>query len=101
MGSRRASASHLWLRGLGAAAPRKQGLTLLGALAMVTLGIPAYALSVSVREHGIDARRLQEPPYSLTGRKIAIGQVEGGRPALFGLDKLAVPNGAVRPAQVF
>lgn len=36
---------------------------------------------------GIDADRLHQPPYDLRGRKIAIGQVEPGRPGLFGYDK--------------
>lgn len=41
----------------------------------------------SVGEAGIDARRLHKAPYDLLGRKIAIGQVEIGRPGQFGLDK--------------
>ncbi len=36
---------------------------------------------------GIDAQVLHEAPYNLLGRKIAIGQVEPGRPGLFGYDK--------------
>ena len=63
-------------------------------------GLPVLALSVSVGTDGIDARRLHQPPYNLTGKKIAIGQVEGGRPGVFGLDKLAVPNSPVSVAQV-
>lgn len=50
---------------------------------------------------GIDAYRLQAPPYHLTGRKIAIGQVEIGRPAKFGLDKAAANNQAVRLIRAF
>ncbi len=50
---------------------------------------------------GIDAYRLQAPPYQLTGRKIAIGQVEIGRPAKFGLDKAAGNNQAVRLIRAF
>ncbi|MEO0352848.1 MAG: S8 family serine peptidase, partial [Cyanobacteria bacterium P01_A01_bin.15] len=57
------------------------------------------ALSVSVSTDGIDARRLHQPPYNLTGKKIAIGQVEGGRPGVFGLDKLAIPNSPVTITQ--
>ncbi|MEM9805975.1 MAG: S8 family serine peptidase [Cyanobacteria bacterium P01_D01_bin.56] len=63
-------------------------------------GIPVLALSVSVGADGIDARRLHQPPYNLTGKKIALGQVEGGRPALFGLDKLAIPHNPVAVNQV-
>ncbi|MBT9314206.1 S8 family serine peptidase [Leptothoe spongobia] len=84
--SYRHQAKHLWpplalLIGLGA-------------------GIPALALSVSVGEDGIDARRLHQPPYNLTGKKIAIGQVEGGRPGLFGLDKISISNNPVTVTQV-
>ncbi|MEA5462926.1 S8 family serine peptidase [Leptothoe sp. PORK10 BA2] len=63
-------------------------------------GVPALALSISVGADGIDARRLHQSPYNLTGKKIAIGQVEGGRPGLFGLDKLAIPNNPVAVNQV-
>lgn len=47
----------------------------------------SLALSDSVGEEGINARRLQETPYNLTGRKIGLGQVEIGRPGKFGVDK--------------
>jgi hypothetical protein len=50
---------------------------------------PGLALSESVGANGIDARRLHGAPYNLTGEKIAIGQVEIGRPSQFGLDKVA------------
>ncbi len=63
-------------------------------------GLPVLALSVSVGPNGIDARRLHQAPYHLTGKKIAIGQVEGGRPGLFGTDKLAIPNNPVTVHQV-
>lgn len=43
----------------------------------------------SLGESGIDVRKLHAPPYNLLGRKIAIGQVEIGRPGQFGLDKTA------------
>ena len=62
---------------------------------------PALSLVTSVGESGIDARRLQQAPYNLTGSKIAIGQVEIGRPAFFGLDKAAGTNPSVRPGGVF
>lgn len=42
---------------------------------------------------GINARILHQAPYNLLGRKIAIGQVEPGRPALFGFDKGVAPLG--------
>ncbi|MGC1309172.1 MAG: S8 family serine peptidase [Phormidesmis sp.] len=64
-------------------------------------GVPAFALSSSVASDGIDARRLQEAPYNLTGRKIAIGQVEIGRPSQFGIDKIAVENAPVRVGRIF
>ena len=41
----------------------------------------------SIAEEGIDAIRLHRAPFFLSGRKIAIGQVEVGRPAMFGVDK--------------
>lgn len=69
-------------------------------LAGFMVGLPTLALSVSIGPDGIDARRLHQAPYSLTGKKIAIGQVEGGRPGLFGTDKLAIPNNPVNVAQV-
>lgn len=47
------------------------------------------AQSTSIGPQGIDALRLHQAPYRLTGRKIAIGQVEMGRPSQFGLDKIA------------
>ena len=52
---------------------------------------PSWALPTanSVGNAGIDALRLHQPPYNLTGKKIAIGQVEVGRPAQFGWDKSA------------
>ncbi|MGD1854855.1 MAG: S8 family serine peptidase [Leptolyngbyaceae cyanobacterium] len=75
-------------------------LTHLAILAGLGTGLPAVALSVSVGADGIDARRLHQPPYNLTGKKIAIGQVEGGRPGFFGLDKLSIPNNPVPVTQV-
>ena len=55
----------------------------------------------SVGTAGIDALRLHQPPYNLTGRKIAIGQVEIGRPGQFGIDKAVANNPAMRLSQVF
>ncbi|MEL6603276.1 MAG: S8 family serine peptidase [Cyanobacteria bacterium J06614_10] len=67
----------------------------------IALGVPAFALSSSVDSDGIDARRLHEAPFNLTGKKIAIGQVEIGRPSQFGIDKLAVENSPFRVGRIF
>ncbi|MCL1471575.1 S8 family serine peptidase [Argonema antarcticum] len=63
-------------------------------LSATCLCAPVVALNndSSVGESGIDALRLQKPPYNLTGRKIAIGQVEIGRPGQFGVDKAGSQN---------
>ncbi|MEB3311852.1 MAG: S8 family serine peptidase [Snowella sp.] len=50
---------------------------------------PVTAQQVSLGERGINAERLHSAPYFLTGKKIAIGQLEIGRAAKFGFDKLA------------
>jgi hypothetical protein len=50
---------------------------------------------------GIDALRLHQPPYNLLGRKIAIGQVEIGRPGQFGVDKAVSHDLAVAVTRVF
>lgn len=55
----------------------------------------------SVGRAGIDALRLHAPPYNLIGRKIAIGQVEIGRPGQFGIDKAVTQNQAVPLTRVF
>lgn len=62
---------------------------------------PLIALEHSVSEIGINARRLQEVPYNLLGRKIAIGQVEIGRVGRFGWDKAASENYPLDVAGVF
>jgi hypothetical protein len=72
----------------------------IGGLSASFLTLPTLA-STSVGEAGIDARRLHETPYDLIGRKIAIGQVEIGRPSVFGLDKAASWRPAVSLAGVF
>ncbi|MGB3311092.1 MAG: S8 family serine peptidase [Nodosilinea sp.] len=59
---------------------------------LVPLALPVLALTESVGPQGIDALRLHAPPYNLTGEKIAIGQVEIGRPSQFGIDKVATEN---------
>jgi hypothetical protein len=70
-------------------------------VAIPLFGTPGLALLISVGDGGIDARRLHEEPYNLTGSKIAIGQVEIGRPAQFGLDKAAINNLVVRVSGLF
>jgi hypothetical protein len=63
---------------------------------------PSWALPTanSVGSAGIDALRLHQSPYNLTGKKIAIGQVEIGRPAQFGWDKVA-QNPKFKLEQIF
>jgi subtilisin family serine protease len=46
----------------------------------------------SVGDAGINALVLHQAPYNLLGRKIAIGQVEIGRPGQFGIDKTTAPS---------
>ncbi|BAY71754.1 S8 family serine peptidase [Anabaena sp. FACHB-709] len=67
------------------------------------LSVPvlAAALQSSLGTNGIDALKLHQPPYNLLGRKIAIGQVEIGRPGMFGWDKAVSKNRAVSLAAVF
>ena len=77
---------------------RSRCLLTLGA---VGIGMPVWALSTSVGVGGIDALRLHGAPYFLTGNKIAIGQVEIGRPSQFGLDKVASPDSPVKVGRVF
>ncbi|MDR9402831.1 MAG: S8 family serine peptidase [Halothece sp. Uz-M2-17] len=80
---------------------RKTLMGVLGSLGGLTLISPLLALDYSIGELGIDARRLQDPPYNLLGRKIAIGQVEIGRAGKFGWDKAAVGNYPFTLADVF
>lgn len=65
------------------------------------MGIPGLASESSVGATGIDALRLHQAPYNLLGRKIAIGQVEIGRPGRFGIDKAVTQNQAIAPRMVF
>lgn len=62
---------------------------------------PALALKDSVGENGINALRLHLAPYNLLGRKIAIGQVEVGRPIKLGKDKAASDLSIIYPQEVF
>ncbi|WP_239651483.1 S8 family serine peptidase [Neosynechococcus sphagnicola] len=66
-------------------------------------GLPALALTVTdaISPNGIDALRLHQAPYNLLGRKIAIGQVEVGRPGQFGVDKAVSRYRAIAITQVF
>ena len=80
---------------------RSLGSLGLGLGALAAVGVPAIALTSSIGADGIDARRLQEAPYNLTGRKIAIGQVEIGRPSQFGIDKIATENPPVQVGRIF
>lgn len=71
-------------------------------LAAVGLVRPVWTQeTLSIGAAGIDAQRLHELPYNLIGRKIAIGQVEIGRPGKFGLDKAVSKEPAIAPAGVF
>lgn len=57
--------------------------------------------SISLDRSGIDVLKLRKPPYNLSGRKISIGQVEIGRPGMFGWDKAVSGNRTVSLAGVF
>ena len=71
-------------------------------LAAVGLAHPVRTQeTLSIGVAGIDAQRLHELPYNLIGRKIAIGQVEIGRPGKFGLDKAVSKQPAIAPSGVF
>ncbi|MGB0564380.1 MAG: S8 family serine peptidase, partial [Spirulinaceae cyanobacterium] len=73
----------------------------LGGFITLSLTLPAHALNDSTAEPGIDVRRLHDSPYNLTGQKVAIGQVEIGRPSRFGLDKVPPKRRIVDVAGVF
>ncbi len=84
---------------------QKTLVQLIGVFSVISvplLAAPVLALINSISANGIDARRLHAPPYNLLGRKISIGQVEIGRPAVFGLDKAATDfNQVVSVSRVF
>ncbi|USR91095.1 S8 family serine peptidase [Phormidium yuhuli AB48] len=71
---------------------------ILGMVMAIALGWfhPLVATS-STGEGGIQAERLHNSPYNLLGRKIAIGQVEIGRPGQFGIDKGVPPEEELAP----
>lgn len=79
----------------------KKIASLTGGIALALLGIRVFALETSVGEAGIDARRLHDPPYNLTGRKIAIGAVDIGRPRQFGIDKSVDRHREIPVTRVF
>ncbi|AFY40177.1 peptidase S8 and S53 subtilisin kexin sedolisin [[Leptolyngbya] sp. PCC 7376] len=64
-------------------------------------GAIAESLHPSIGELGIQATTLHAEPYDLLGRKIAIGQVEIGRPGKFGLDKRAAWQPQLNLPQLF
>jgi hypothetical protein len=68
---------------------------------ILTISTPVYALESSIGTNGVDAARLHKAPYNLKGRKIAIGQVEIGRPGKFGFDKAVSGNRLVSLVAVF
>jgi Subtilase family len=57
--------------------------------------------SSSVGATGVNALILHQAPYNLLGRKIAIGQVEIGRPGQFGFDKAVAQNRSMSLTRVF
>jgi Subtilase family len=63
--------------------------------------MPLPIEEASLSENGIDVLRLQQAPFFLTGRKIAIGQVEVGRPAMLGFDKAQDKLTRVQPESTF
>lgn len=67
----------------------------------VSLPVLALTLKTSLGTDGIDVLKLHQPPYNLLGRKIAIGQVEIGRPGMFGWDKAVSKNRTISLAGVF
>jgi hypothetical protein len=74
---------------------------IIGGFSASCLTVPVLASPASIGETGIDALKLHNAPYDLIGRKIAIGQVEIGRPGVFGLDKAVSWNPATKLEQVF
>ncbi|MBW4488508.1 MAG: S8 family serine peptidase [Trichocoleus desertorum ATA4-8-CV12] len=72
-----------------------------GGLSITVLPASFQGTAPSLGELGIDAYRLQASPYNLTGNKIAIGQVEIGRPGKFGVDKAVSQSWAIALLRVF
>ncbi len=75
---------------------------IIGGLSASWVLSPVLAAKISsIGEAGINALKLHAPPYNLIGRKIAIAQVEIGRPGVFGLDKAVSWNPATSLERVF
>jgi subtilisin family serine protease len=74
---------------------------MIGGVSASLLITPALAALTSIGDRGIEARKLHDSPYNLLGRKIAIGQVEIGRPGVFGFDKAVSWNPATALERVF
>ena len=79
---------------------KKVGFLVLGWF-IIGLSAPVLALHDSIGKKGVNARRLQQPPYNLLGRKIGIGQVEVGRPIKLGKDKAANKLRTIAPRAIF
>jgi hypothetical protein len=82
------------------------GLGMLGAAAGAIAGRTpknptTLQQSSSAGAAGIDALRLHGSPYNVTGRKVAIGQVEIGRPGQFGIDKTLTQSRNLGVTRVF
>lgn len=80
---------------------RKKLTWIIWGLSATCVSLPVLAFETPFGVNGIDALRLHLPPYNLIGRKIAIGQVEIGRPGMFGWDKAVSKNRSVNLAAVF
>jgi subtilisin family serine protease len=79
----------------------KQFRWALWAISTLGIAVPALTLAAAIGEDGINAAILHHPPYNLLGRKIAIGQVEIGRPGKFGLDKAVSSRPKYSVARLF
>lgn len=82
--------------------------SIIRALSMILASVGSLGISVvpglaqsSISSGGINAEILHQEPYTLTGRKISIGQVEIGRPGQFGLDKVSLRNRMINAAGLF
>jgi subtilisin family serine protease len=75
---------------------------MIGGVAVAAQALPMTSLQdSSIADDGIDALKLHQAPYNLTGKKIAIGQVEIGRPGQFGIDKAVSKNRLVNLTRAF
>ena len=86
---------------------RSHPIAALGALIVTSLFstgftvVPSSIEQGSIGPNGIDALRLQRSPFNLTGRKIVVGQVEVGRPPMFGVDKAQDKLKRIQPESSF